>query len=527
VSHTHVTIGFVDLARVLSHNTLRNLGSQLSDDGRASLVELGEEWEMDGYMELQHTHEFIADGEALRETVHSVPAKIIGSYPALEPGPVKCRVIPTTRDLPPAFGDPSNILRPMQLRGRTHDGNDLWISGFRIESMPGSQQFWDGNGDLLIKGDLRQFDPARGKTTCTAFIPPTPIGVDLTRYDGLLKITGEERLRIRWNSEMGMAELAYKPSVSQTGRIGLDQASVRIFRCQIIIEIEAGQLDSLAAILSRVEEALADSLWLLSLLSRRRLDWYEARAEFVPLEESGGSVGTSHISAIARRDPWLGYGSMLGAATSLSNVLIQPSALKEGLFQSLLSNYESSPHKDAIRQTIGLLLSTYEKGYFEAHLGAVYSALEGLVHRLGKESGIDFLLGSYRFKKLRKELERVIHVAVDDRNVAEGIVRKLPELQRRAYVDLVLQLLEIHEVNLGDWWAPWADVGAQLKEIMGRRNVYIHQGSIDGPYLYQFDLYRLQTLVELWVLKLLGCPDSAINAHAHSKSRDAMFRPHL
>ena len=50
--------------------------------------------------------------------------------------------------------------------------------------------------------------------------------------------------------------------------------------------------------------------------------------------------------------------------------------------------------------------------------------------------------------------------------------------------------------------------------LIRRRNTYIHQGRIDDYGVHYVDLYRIQNLIELWILKLLDYPDTAINDFA-------------
>ena len=78
-------------------------------------------------------------------------------------------------------------------------------------------------------------------------------------------------------------------------------------------------------------------------------------------------------------------------------------------------------------------------------------------------------------------------------------------------------LLEKRRVDAAMLWPPGADIPSELRELLKRRHVYIHQGKLlsgadSAPYI--FDFYRLQGLVELWILRLLGCPDTAINPRA-------------
>jgi len=60
-------------------------------------------------------------------------------------------------------------------------------------------------------------------------------------------------------------------------------------------------------------------------------------------------------------------------------------------------------------------------------------------------------------------------------------------------------------------WPAGTDVKSKLRNVIDRRNAYIHEGKFDDIELYLYDFARLRNLVELWILKLLGCPDETIN----------------
>jgi len=75
-------------------------------------------------------------------------------------------------------------------------------------------------------------------------------------------------------------------------------------------------------------------------------------------------------------------------------------------------------------------------------------------------------------------------------------------------------LLEKYKVPVAQLWAPDSNIKEQLHQIIKRRNLYIHQGRIEDFHQYYRDYTRLRILVELWILKLLECPDEAINSVA-------------
>ncbi len=198
-------------------------------------------------------------------------------------------------------------------------------------------------------------------------------------------------------------------------------------------------------------------------------------------------------------------------------MLVKQQALRDELFQQLLASYEASPFKSIIHRAIPYLLASHEIGYIETRIGLIYSALEGLVDGLDQGGEVTYLLGSARFKRLSKKLRQFIRSEMEEQDIAEGIIKKLPELRRRAFLNRLLMLVEKYDLDVTKLWPPGADIPSELQKLIKRRDIYIHQGKIDDYGLYIYDLYRILNLIELWILKLLDCPDTAINFLALSK----------
>jgi hypothetical protein len=465
---------------------------------------------------LQSMHHFIARGDAFRGNT-SLPVTITGNYSSFGPDPVQCTVVPDTENLPSGSSNLFDDQHTIQLRGKTELEKEIWIPRFRVTSTThaGDQVSWKGIAEFFAEGNLDEFDASGGTIICSAFVPPTPIALSdcyyVPSYDGTIALECGERKGIRWNTSLGEAELIDNYEYHRDEKVGLDQAMIRVQRCQITIEIQPAGVVSLRTILSDLEDALNEALWLSSFLSRRRIAWYGAEAIFFP----GDGLTKDVRQAIARRRQWLGFKSETQTDPSwMIDLLVKKQALKDGLFQQLLVNYETLPFHNTIRRAIINLLMSYERGYLEAQLGNVYAALEGLVDGLDQDVGVTYLLGSARFKRLSKKLRQFIRDEIEEQDIAEGIIKKLPELRRRAFWDRLLLLLEKYDLDVTKLWPPGADIPSELQKLIKRRDIYIHQGKMDDLNLYLFDFNRVQNLVELWILKLLNCPESAINPHA-------------
>lgn len=156
---------------------------------------------------------------------------------------------------------------------------------------------------------------------------------------------------------------------------------------------------------------------------------------------------------------------------------------------------------------------SYEQGYFESHIANTYAALETIVAGLSSNGDDDISdsLTSKDFKQLTRKLKAVIKEEVEDEKIRERIVGKLGDLNRRPILDRLMALLDKYKVPLKKIWSSTTDIKAELGKIIRRRNLYIHQGRIDDFSQYYDDYSRLRILIELWILKLLECPEESIN----------------
>jgi hypothetical protein len=265
-------------------------------------------------------------------------------------------------------------------------------------------------------------------------------------------------------------------------------------------------------VLKDCAETFDDTLWLLSLLSRKRLTYYSGNALFVPDKDSKASFR----KAIICRNRHLGYENSMGYGEHEFELLIHPDKLKTNLFQDLLTNYSNSKYHDAIYRAIMYVLMSYERAYFEAYIGVVYLALETLVAGLSsdKDSNTNKVLELNSFKALVGQLSQIIHKEVKNNRDADLLIKNIERtnyVESSSFADRLLSLLKQYNVPFEKLWVQGVDIEAKLREIIRRRNLYIHKGEIGDHGQYLYDFARLRTLVELWILKLLDSPDDAIS----------------
>jgi hypothetical protein len=193
-------------------------------------------------------------------------------------------------------------------------------------------------------------------------------------------------------------------------------------------------------------------------------------------------------------------------------LLIDVKALEEGAFETMISTLRSSPFKNIIMRIIPALLITYEDNYLEADLGIIYTALEMLVYGLSTEQD-RLLLPEDDFKKWQPQLKKSIKPILKDEVKLSSADRndlyaKLGELNRRPYQIQLERVLGQH-VDVSKFFPPLGNEDSSLRDLIDRRNEYVHQGRFDDGSITDF--HRIRLLIEMTIFKLLGYPISRYN----------------
>jgi len=459
-------------------------------------------------------HEFVARGNLVSDN-YFAPITFNGSYSEFEHKPVKCIVVPDDKQ------DFSPFIKNHdlgELEGIAQDGENIWISAltFLTTSWSKDKIHWEGNAEKFVKGNLEEFDATDGTIHCSLYIPPTPLAENygyICNPDGTINFENppSEKKEITWTTKFSIARLVDDYSYADT-QVGINPGITRIWRGLIHLIMNQNGSASLKNLARDLSEIFDDTLWLISFLSRKRLTWYAGDAVFLPNEHSKAS----YQKATIRRDIHLGYESSMGYGEHEFDLLIAPDKLKAGLFQELLTNYSSSKYHDAIRRAMIHILMSYERAYLETHVGIAYLALETLVAGLSpdKDGENSELLESNTFKSLANKIQQVIQQEKITEDIASKLSNNLAKInfaEAPSFANRLLSLLRQSKVPLERLWPSGVNVDTKLREIIRRRNLYIHKGEISDFDQYLYDFARLRTLVELWILKLLDCPDEAIN----------------
>lgn len=453
---------------------------------------------------------FVARGKMELDDA-SIPVIVHGTYNSYEPAPVLCTISPDGRRK--ALGHISNFDK-VEIKAITNEGQEIRILGLNqiSSSYNGSKTIWKGIANLFIQGQLKYFSATGTEIHCSMYIPYTPLAKAevsyMPSYDGTITLDEKsKRDGIKWKTSWGQVELIDNYEYVED-KIGIDKATIRIRKCQAHLIIKPKGKFSLEKLIKELPDSFDETFWLISFLSRKRIVWYGADIAALPNKEN-----PAFRQAVAYRQSWLGFYQDQDREQSWIDMVLKLEDLRNGLFEELLKNYQSSQYKTTIRRTIPFLLMSYEQGYFESHIANTYAALETIVAGLSSNSNDDTndSLASKDFKQLTRKIKAVIKEEIVDEKIRDRIIGKLGDLNRRPILDRLMSLLDKHKVPLEKVWTSTTDIKDELGKIIRRRNLYIHQGRIDDFGQYHDDYSRLRIIIELWILKLLECPEESIN----------------
>ena len=473
-------------------------------------------------MEERDLINFAAHGKLIQEN-KEIGVLISGAYHIYGYAPVKCNITPLNSDneKQEIHIYPFNQKVISEILGRCEDGEGIWIQELTEGNTThrNGQTTWQGIAKLFLKGDIDNFNATEGKIYFSAFIPSTPLAESgahyIRSYDGTIQIENNDKSRrgVKWSTKLGEAELIdnyhYK-----TSKYEIDNATVRIQRSQINLEIKIQGAVSFKVLTTELVHILDDALWLISFLSRKRLVWYAGEFAFV-------SDKHEHKMAKISRETWLGYIDNNDRDFRPFELLISLDFLKEGFLQNLVDNYLASSYCALMKQAIIHLMMSYERGYFEAHLSGVYAAIECLVDGLSDKEGENdsYILPPQTFKSIIPEIKKLIESHINNQMSAKLIIKNIERLNKsstkpQGFAEKLIKALNHYNVNYKILWKKDTNIKEDLREIRKRRDFFIHQGKLENFNAYYSDFLLLRTVCELWILKLLDYPDEKINSDA-------------
>ena len=132
------------------------------------------------------------------------------------------------------------------------------------------------------------------------------------------------------------------------------------------------------------------------------------------------------------------------------------------------------------------------------------------------DNSISILIGKSPFQRIKRKVKEVLESELSSTELIEGVSKKIPELQRRSFIDQIFRQLERYQINLDMLWpnSNNEEIGESLSALVKRRNVYLHQGRMEETENYSEDILRIQYLLEIWILRILDCSIDSVSTLA-------------
>lgn len=438
----------------------------------------------------------------------SFPVQLSGRYKPNSGEPIEIIIKSTNEPIEDLLWNSMDIAYGISFEGMDDRGMPLKLLEIKATGRSEGNQL-TAEANIYIEGDFDETINPGDHIKIIATTSPTPLIKPEWSYfsscDGTISRFGEfrERVGIRWEIDHGTAQLIDNYEFS-THKIFSTDVLYRMQLNSLILNVDITDEQDICTFLTQLPKMLSDDLSLLSFIGRERLVIFETTCT---MRKDG-----IYKKIYARYKAWTGFFSR-PVDQSVLRPIIRLQELKTGVFEHLVNIHKKSPDKEIIARVLPYLLTSYEDGYYEPHLMNAFSALEGIVNNIGIRHNLTYLLKNNQFKRFSKKVNDLIDQEDMGDEIASGIKNKVPDLRRRAFIECLLFLLEKYEIKTQLLWPPGIDERKEFHNIVKRRNTLVHQGIIGRKGTIEFDLSRIQRLVELWILKLLDCPDEAINTY--------------
>ena len=482
-------------------------------------------------MKASNTRSFTASGTVSKNDVF-VPVIITGSYPRHEAEPTELTISPdmgaVNKDILRLLAGGNSTLYnrwKLQLSGRMTNGKLLWSPEVEILSHrhhrqrggPEVEQIeWEATANFFVEGDLDEVDVSDGDLSIFLVTNPALL---IPSVEPLLKSDGIEPVSERtltWTMPLGRVEYSTTLSYLSAPSLGSNLTQYRVLNYLVRLKPEITGTISPKVLLMDLQEVFEPAFTLISLVSRKRVDWYEAELVFFPKRTSPFS--DPHQVSV-HRWTWLGR-TFSDVPISLDNLpILKFEQLCDGLFEEMLASYRGLglPYRSVFKNVLIHLLVSYEDVYIESKYISAYTALEALVSFFAEENEVHFSLGEQDFKTLHKRVKAVIKELLpgdDNKEKRALLYPKLSELRRPSFLEQLLNLANQYNLQLRRLWPNDNNYQEELRDIVLRRNSYIHQGTMDDLTIYMRDLRRIQNIIELWLLAIINVPQDVVNSAA-------------
>ncbi len=387
----------------------------------------------------------------------------------------------------------------MSIAGQFNAETSISISGVRWRRICGNAAEVDFSEIVERRANADTIE--RGKYFISIVIDSAPAvwidGFGSMDYLGSIQATrkhGDEILMSRDYGELALADYYDY----EKGAVGDCKSEIKIKRTKVLINSKFDIGIDVDDLIGKVEDDLGDVLSVLSLISRKVVNWHEFELVLIPENEN-------QFFKLNRRRPCYSNRS-----TKVDHILHQE-ALKNGIFKSLLCEYKKSGYKEMIQRAILFLAASQERNTIEGEIQAAYSALEIATDACAKKLGIDAILGRDRLKQLLNSLRIVIETELEENDDKLGkakheLKEKVSELKRRPLACKLLDVLRMSDIVLIDLWESQVvdNLEEKIHSIISRRNKIIHTGEAVNLDQIYCDLLRIQAITERLLFYLMN-----------------------
>lgn len=434
----------------------------------------------------------------------NTPVTLFFNYPRANSDPIRCGVLfDQVEDTKKFYSQDEQGLYFLQLRGHIPFSiyPDIWIPKLIQDGV--NEDYGDnsfrGVAKLFVTGDFNDFSGIEGEVKIYALFE-----------DNLLLGIGLKKHPIEWNTPFGKAKLIHE--FRYGGKIVDHSEKDRSKKLQIELTLDIPEKGSLHTIVENVNEYLNELMWFFSFLCRAYVQWYQLDIVYTPSKD-GERVrlikAFSDPSANLRNPPMddvviLAHSSIFGKQKpDCSSLAIA------------IENYMKSDERNEIKKIIVFVMLTHIKGFLEHDLFVIYTAIEMIVDTYSKSNSKT----EKRIRRLESRIKQFIN-EIDYSELSDTekqqVIEKLPELRRRAWFsrlkDLYSDIIdELAKANVLPESLTPKEFYKEIRQVIRRRNNYIHQGYLESFDYAQTDISLLRFLIGIWILQFLGFPVHSVN----------------
>lgn len=261
---------------------------------------------------------------------------------------------------------------------------------------------------------------------------------------------------------------------------------------------------SMRDLMETLDRDLSDVLPILSLASRESVDWFETEVMVVKAMNDQHAYHRGFRRAVAEHREEI---SWPGPLLSFTN-------LRDGGLGTLVSAFQKSAIKEALRHAIAFEVESRSSTTIEARLFLAHAALEAVAWALCLSDPNWKEFGKSSWKRFAKGIKKSIKALAAelqlDPALSVAATKKIRELSRPPVKDVIESQVTRLNVKIDDVWPRDLGFSAGLAKAIKDRNDLVHEAKISNFDRALMNAARLQILAERLILKVLEWPDDHV-----------------